>query len=298
MGLTLLTTSATILKGRHSNPIIGIDIVTLSQFDIWKIISGNIIFSSVPQMFIGVMLIYSMRQFERQFGIRKFGSYVFLSFVISLFTQCAIITTASSMNFPIRIASGPYFIVYSLLALYYRHIPKLHPSRHAIFGSFRFSEKSWTYVFALQLLCGEGLGSICAGLSGFFAGYVYLSDFLSLQSIRLPKFVETIFSPFSYILGSTPLINNAIPNPHIQPPRQQQQQQRQYRDQQLPLRNNGWNGNNRNTPSQVPVLSPPPEDAIEALVNLGFEREQAINALRVTNNNVDAAANYLFSGRD
>jgi hypothetical protein len=150
-----------------------------------------------------------MRQFERQLGTKKFGSFVFVTFVISVLTQTLIVTTASSMGIPLTLASGPYFFVYSLLTLYHRkqslsliwipshhstgHIPKLHPSRHSIFGSFRFSEKSWTYVFALQLLLGEGVGSLCAGLSGVLAGSIYLVDIFGLQKFRLPKIVEVAF---------------------------------------------------------------------------------------------------------
>jgi hypothetical protein len=67
--------------------------------------------------------------------------------------------------------------------------------------------------------------------------------------------------------------------------------------------------------SPLPPAPPPPESAIEAITvrlspppsslmspdisqNLGFDRQQAISALRATNNNVEAAANHLFSGRD
>jgi hypothetical protein len=70
------------------------------------------------------------------------------------------------------------------------HVPKLHPSRHAIFGTFRFSEKSWTYVFALQLLLGDGLSSVAAATSGLLAGTIYLVDIFGLQKFRLPKIVE------------------------------------------------------------------------------------------------------------
>lgn len=108
------------------------------------------------------------------------------------------------MGYNLKLASGPYFFVYSLMALYHSsysplylllihnigHIPKLHPSRHAIFGNFRFSEKSWTYVFALQLLLAEGIGSFAAGLSGAIAGTVYLVDIFGLQKFRLPKIFE------------------------------------------------------------------------------------------------------------
>jgi hypothetical protein len=37
-------------------------------------------------------------------------------------TQCALVTTASSMGFNLKLSSGPYFFVYSLLTLYHRKL--------------------------------------------------------------------------------------------------------------------------------------------------------------------------------
>jgi len=297
LGLTLLSTGVSLARGKNS-PIIGIDILSLSRFDVGRIISGNLVFSSMPQLFMGVVLIYSLRHFERQLGTRKFGSFVFLTFAFSFLTQCAVVVTASSMGFNFQMTSGPYFFIYSLLAFYHRQIPKLQPSRHAIFGSFRFSEKSWTYVFALQLLCSEGMSSVFTGLSGLLAGYLYMGDILGLQNYRLPKFLESICYPFSFLVGSTPPTNNSTPNPLVRPSPRPEPTERG------PRNLGGWGQqpltgfrhlNQRNI---VPPQQPPPESAIESIVSLGFDRQQAINALRMTNNNVEAAANNLFSGRD
>eukprot|EP00602_Paraphysomonas_sp_CaronLab_P003754 CAMPEP_0185034908 /NCGR_PEP_ID=MMETSP1103-20130426/25333_1 /TAXON_ID=36769 /ORGANISM="Paraphysomonas bandaiensis, Strain Caron Lab Isolate" /LENGTH=234 /DNA_ID=CAMNT_0027571753 /DNA_START=224 /DNA_END=928 /DNA_ORIENTATION=- len=234
-----------------------------------------------------------MRQFERQLGTRKFGSFVAVSYAIATLSQLAVVTTASSMGISISMAPGPYFFIYSLLALYHRHVPKLHPSRHSLLGGFRFSEKTWTYLFALQLLLGDGIGSVCAGGSGLAAGYLYLSNILCLQSFRMPRFIERLCSPVSYLLGNNYRPNTAVPNPlggtgvgraprvPAVPEFQRQQQD---------------DGYSHMLPPQV--TAPPSEEDIQSIVNLGFERQQAINALRLTGNNVEAAANNLFSGTD
>ena len=50
--------------------------------------------------------------------------------------------------------------------------------------------------------------------------------------------------------------------------------------------------------AQRPVAPPAPPDpeAIEQLTSMGFERQQVINALQATNNNVERAADRLLSG--
>jgi hypothetical protein len=141
-----------------------------------------------------------------------------------------------------------------------------------------------------------------------FAYQKSLRSFFSKFEYFLFHFLpQTICSPFSYLLGSSQHVNNSTPNPHIQPPRPQ------------PAGRNIWaedlQEGFRNRQATAPrVPSPPPETAIESIMvsllplpsptphlspqNLGFDRQQAVNALRATNNNVDAAANHLFSGRD
>ena len=39
---------------------------------------------------------------------------------------------------------------------------------------------------------------------------------------------------------------------------------------------------------------PPPEEALDQLMNLGFERQAVIRALQQTDNNIEAAANRLM----
>ena len=72
------------------------------------------------------------------------------------------------------------------------HIPKLHPGRTSLFG-LRLSEKTWVYLLAAQLALSEGTSSVAAALSGVIAGAVYISH-SNLQSFRLPRFIEVIFS--------------------------------------------------------------------------------------------------------
>jgi hypothetical protein len=69
------------------------------------------------------------------------------------------------------------------------HVPKLEGSQFGIFGM-EFSEKSWIYLLAFQLLLSDGVASFAAALSGLTAAYLYESDGYGLQNFRLPSVVE------------------------------------------------------------------------------------------------------------
>ena len=47
----------------------------------------------------------------------------------------------------------------------------------------------------------------------------------------------------------------------------------------------------------IPPSSPPPEEAVQSLMGLGFDRGAVLHALSATNNNVEAAANRLLGGQ-
>uniref|UniRef100_UPI00358F787F ubiquitin carboxyl-terminal hydrolase 5-like isoform X2 n=1 Tax=Myxine glutinosa TaxID=7769 RepID=UPI00358F787F len=50
--------------------------------------------------------------------------------------------------------------------------------------------------------------------------------------------------------------------------------------------------------SRTPQGPPPPEESISMIVSMGFTQEQAVKALRATNNNLERAADWIFSHAD
>lgn len=258
---------------------------------------------------------YSFRQFERQMGSNKFGSFVLTSYVLATLAQMGIVVSASSMGIPLTLSAGPYFLIYSLLACYHKLVPKIQPAKANI-SSIVFSEKSWVYFLAIQLLFSEGSSSFLAGASGLLTGYLYLNDVISLQKIRLPSFISQLFSPLAFICGPTAastLPNGPTPVPPGRPGQGRGNNggggravQRQgafgdvrggggYNRGDNLLGGQGGMGFQRH---HMPPPPPPPEESIETLINLGFERDRVIRALQNRDNNVEAAANFLLSGND
>lgn len=68
-------------------------------------------------------------------------------------------------------------------------------TQYVCFGV-EFSEKSWVYLLALQLMLGEGAGSVVASLIGLLTGYLYDINLFGLQKIRLPSFLDVSCSSF------------------------------------------------------------------------------------------------------
>lgn len=137
--------------------------------------------------------------------------------------------------------------------------------------------------------------AIAAALSGLISGIVYRSDVLPFKKWRFPlimrKFAKHRLLPwldFVPIRPTTASINVPIggggtdggsSNPASMP-------------QNAPASTR----NNSNTNNQPPVDIYISEEHIVSLVGMGFERDQAVNALRISGNDPNRAAMVLLGG--
>jgi membrane associated rhomboid family serine protease len=85
-----------------------------------RLITSQLAFENMAQTIVGLMLLYSFRTIERQMGVKKFGAYVLFSYTISILLQLAVAVLVVS-NFDVNFVPipGPYFLIFSLLAIYY-----------------------------------------------------------------------------------------------------------------------------------------------------------------------------------
>jgi membrane associated rhomboid family serine protease len=149
-------------------------------------------------------------------GSRKFGSFVVLSLVLSSLLQLGLVVVALSIGYDIIPSIGPYFLIFSLIPFYYVYIPKTSTQQYSLFG-LAVSEKSWTYLLALQLVLGENISSIIASLAGLIAGYLYIQDHTKkLQKFRLPRSIENSVA----LVGG--FFSSLTPPAQIQPNRELQ----------------------------------------------------------------------------
>ncbi|KAF7352293.1 DSC E3 ubiquitin ligase complex subunit 2 [Mycena venus] len=151
------------------------------HYQYWRLGVHHLAFSSSSELFIAEILLYNIGiQIERQFGTLKFASF-------------AIITTllATLVEFISLI-----FILYQ----YHRIVPSAYSFR--IFG-LPLTNKSFTYIFALQLAIGHLPGSAAVALIGVFAGQIYRSDLANFKGYRIPPWLASFSSKYILpLLGS------------------------------------------------------------------------------------------------
>ncbi|OQR94676.1 hypothetical protein ACHHYP_00980 [Achlya hypogyna] len=267
----------------------------------WRLITCHLGFQNGMAVAFGIYLIFNCRVIERQFGSKKFGSFMFLVLVLSTLLQ---IVCLKAKVVP-TIASGPYAVIGALMVVFFGtlsfsshftvasigNVPKLQPALFSAMG-LNFSEKSSTY-FMMCLVCLRSVDAALPFSTGALVGLLYQSKRLPLARFRLPGVLSWVFELFHPIF-------DVVPSSVLAQQRQRQLQELQrrqghapaphgqgFRDQLLP----GMGG-----AMPMPVAAPPSDAAIEQLTALGFERDQAIAALRAADNNVEAAANRLLNG--
>lgn len=97
-----------------------LDVDRLLAGELWRLLTGHLIFPSTSQALFAVILFYSYRHFERQMGSRKYAAFLVFSWIVSSLLILAVAATAQSIGISFVPASGPYFFVFAQLAFYYR----------------------------------------------------------------------------------------------------------------------------------------------------------------------------------
>jgi hypothetical protein len=287
-----------------------------SNFSLEGVMSGDLsslwipffTFQSHAQIAVGAILLYKLKELEQHFGSRKFGSFVFFTYVHTILLHISLGVLGSQMQLSIlkSVANGPYFLIAALLTVYYKQIPTLSPSAYSFLG-LGISEKTWVYLFGAQLMFNSGLSSFIPSVVGLIAGSFYTSNQMNVQSWRVPSFIEKIVTlPFA-ILGITGTAPTPIRN--STPATTRSSTNSSNDDDMSP---SGTNQSRARMPSWTEAtterlgqfgglgeaIQPPTEEQIVAVTNMGFPRAKAIHALERTDNNVEQAINFILGGGD
>lgn len=261
---------------------------------LWRLFTGSLVFDSMPETILGLIILYTCGTFERQMGLRKYGAYFCIVFVIYWLLQLAIFLALGAIR-PDLVSSyipksGPYFIIFALLKYFHLHVPKVLGRRFTLFGrQFSISpRKLWVYILSLQLCFSSGftmpraLNSVLAAVCGVLAGYIYdNSRGLQLNRYLLPRSFEALSDRIAGMRSYGALNNRNLNNgDNFAMP---------------PFNNNNNNYNNNNNINGPMVPAPPSEAQVEALMALGFGRLEVLDALTAAGNDSDAAAEYLYS---
>ncbi|GAB2227915.1 hypothetical protein Droror1_Dr00009744 [Drosera rotundifolia] len=245
------------------------------KLQLWKLLTSLFAFSSTPELMFGLYLLYYFCIFERQIGSSKYSVFILFSVITSLLLEVATLAILKDPSVNL-ITSGPYGLIFSSFVQFYFDIPV--SSRVRFFG-FRFSDKSFIYVAGFQLLFSSWKRSILPGVCGILAGLLYRLNIFYVRRIKFPGFVASFFSrfslPFPLSTSSAAATRNALGNLTTYVGSQAEQ---------------------RNYP--VPSASiEPPEDSILTLVSMGFDHNDARQALVQARNDVNVATNILLEAQ-
>lgn len=252
--------------------------ILLLDGELWRLLTHNLMFTTPGELLFGTVLLYFFRLFERQMGSSKFFALWFTSTLIYTSALSGIDTFLPPLYTP---APGPYAILFACLARFFLETPKIYEFQ--LLGSLALSDKSFPYLLSLQLL----LSAIPNSLSSFA-----LACFVGLL-LQMPFIQPHVDTPLVLVsLGTRfllPLLNT----------RQRASSTSRTRRSTRSAGNSGERAQNtmtrpeRTSPDPHPVQAPP-ENAVSVLTGMGFSREQAVQALQQSRNDVQAATERLL----
>ncbi|XP_027035088.1 ubiquitin-associated domain-containing protein 2 [Tachysurus fulvidraco] len=323
--LLLLPTAFTVLllvalPQYHKMFVYSLQAITQHR-QLWRLLCGRLICLDVKDTFCSSLLIYNFRIFERRFGSRKFASFLFGTWVLSGFLDFLLAKVVHFL-FELQVDVLPAGLlgpVFALFVPFFCSIPRVQVTQ--LLGYFSISNKSLVYIVGLQLLTSSTYMWVVA-FSGLVSGMLYYSNMSNLQRfLCVPrwlarcscKFLEPMFSstepraeaPVGMgatldiqrqqrmdMLDQQLLLSQLAQlrrNPQQPPPQQQGGLFNRF----FPgLRQRGQNLNHvqPHTPADTPVA----EEQVARLMEMGFSRVDAQEALRASNNDINMATNFLL----
>ena len=232
---------------------------------------SRLAFHQPGELFFGLLLLYYFRLFERQMGIGKFGAYVLFVLFFGFSVERLFLITFQRSS-----AKGFYPLIFSNMVAFLLEVPPLH--RFPVFG-IQLSEKMFVYISALQLLLSDMPRTVVAGLAGTLAGLVYSSGLLGIQQLLLPQQAENFLVR---LLDSAPAPVRTSAG-------------------RVGSQINHQNNHRRALYPRVPdagvgttVAAEPSPEHLQRLIDMGFDRGDAAQALRQTNNSIELALQSLL----
>ncbi|XP_053291982.1 ubiquitin-associated domain-containing protein 2 [Pleuronectes platessa] len=304
----------------------------VEQHQVWRLLCGRLVCVDLKDSFCTSLLIYNFRIFERRFGTRKFASFLFGTWCLSALTDFLLVQAFQFLfDYEVEeLSTGLLAPVFALFVPFYLSIPKMPVTQ--VLGQIQITNKTLIYIVGLQLLTSSPFMWLLA-LSGLISGGLYYSNILHLQKIlfvpawmsRIGRYIlEPVFSSSQPISETPPGMGATLDI--------QRQQRMDMLDQQLLLAQYNearrsvtqqpqggllqWTGlfpslrqRGPNRPpmqpqpqaqtqpsTQPPLLDnvPVAEDQVALLVEMGFSRTDALEALRASNNDINMATNFLL----
>lgn len=297
----------------------------------WRLFTSKLVFLDIKDLICSCLLLYYFRVFERRMGSRRYASHLLSSLILSSILEVGLIFsiewyTGVVVNF---LPSGPLPMIFSLFVNFFFDIPN---ARKASLFGIPFSGKALAYFLGVQILAGSR-GSLISATAGVLSGLILRMTPKPFNLIPKPiaNFFSWSFSFFEseapeegpFLLGATLEIQREQQMELMEQQmmmtsmEEMMRSSRQFDFQRRPSGSNNIPvGLSRSVPPPAPFVlpasassSPGPsstssvnggprraadEESIRTLVEMGFNREQVIDALRRSNNDVTTATSILL----
>ena len=100
--------------------------------EIWRLITTHFVFRNPAQLMVGLIVLYSLRGFERQMGSKKFGAFLLYSLLSSTVLSILFVLILNVlMGLSFVPSSGPFFLIYSLMIFYYCKLSRVKLSTNS-----------------------------------------------------------------------------------------------------------------------------------------------------------------------
>ncbi|XP_028837371.1 ubiquitin-associated domain-containing protein 2 isoform X1 [Denticeps clupeoides] len=294
---------------------------------VWRLICGRLICLDLKDIFCSSLLIYNFRIFERRFGSRKFASFLFGTWILTALVDFLLVEILHTL-FELQVdvlPSGLLGTIFALFVPFYCTVPRVQVT--PLLGQMSVTNKTLVYVVGFQLLTSNAFMWLIA-LSGLLSGLLYHCNVLRVQQVLfVPGWMahsgSLLLEPL--FTSSEPTVEAAVgmgATLDIQ-----RQQQMDMLDQQLMMSQLAQFRRNLQPPqagllnwSQFfpslrqrvqnhPAVFPQPqqpgqsqpsdntpiaEEQVARLMEMGFSRVDAQEALRASNNDINMATNVLL----
>ena len=264
--LSTLVMSTLVLSSSPSSPS--------SPLPFPRLLVHHLGFPRLAELALGLGLLYGFRHVERMMGSRSFLSYVTATTALTLALHWVAILVLH-----VHPAPGPFGAVFSLLVVYYAHVPAVPLSKEN--NAWAITQKMPVYVGSFLLAAAQGWPSLLSATLGLVAGLVAKP---LLGKLVFPESVSVFFS--RYVDSWFRSVD--------QPINLMQTPQRPRGGDTLipPIFGNPPPAAAVNLP---PVDAPLNENDVASLVALGFEHDAVRQALRRSRGDINEAANALFN---
>ncbi|KAJ3669193.1 hypothetical protein LUZ60_011143 [Juncus effusus] len=236
------------------------------KLNLWRLISSVFAFASTPELIFGLCLLYYFRVFERQIGSNKYAVFVAFSMIISLLFQILALGYLKDFSLT-KLTSGPYSLIFASFVPFFFDIPI--SSKFRVF-TLNLSDKSFIYLAGLQLLFSSGKQSLVPGIFGIITGCFYRLNTFGIRRFKLP---DTLTSLFSNMTSRFTRNSSA---------------------QLLPSYSTQQRETNHQTEEMVPLVEGPTDESLATLMSMGFDRDSAMQALVITQNDLNLASSLLL----